>query len=59
MDAHETRELDRLRAEAGKLEAQITSESARKRLAESQARRNGMARADESIYRIDEKAPRQ
>ena len=53
--AHEKAELARVNAEAARLDAQVTDPSAKRRLAESEARKNGMARPGEIIYRIDEK----
>ena len=55
-EAHERAELARARGELVRLDAQLADPRAQRRLAESAARRNGMARPGEIIYRIDEKS---
>ena len=57
-EQHAKAELERARTDLARLDAQLADPRAQRRLAENAARRNGMARPGEIIYRIDEKDTR-
>jgi len=53
--SHERSELARIDAEVARLDAVLSDPGALRRQAEAEARRNGMARPGDIIYRIDDK----